>query len=131
MNLILFGPPGSGKGTQSKFIQSQYQLPKLSTGEQIRTAIRENTEIGQIVKNTVEQGNLISDQLVTKMISQAFTSGQFSKGFILDGFPRTIPQAKGLNTLLSELNQSLGLPAPVLSMLVDLNNTKRSILNES
>ena len=89
MNLILFGPPGSGKGTQSKFIQSQYQLPKLSTGEQIRTAIRENTEIGQIVKNTVEQGNLISDQLVTKMISQAFTSGQFSKGFILDGFPRT------------------------------------------
>ena len=50
MNLILFGPPGSGKGTQSKFIQSQYQLPKLSTGEQIRTAIRENTEIGQIVK---------------------------------------------------------------------------------
>jgi len=107
VNLILFGPPGSGKGTQSKFIQSQYQLPKLSTGEQIRTAIRENTEIGKLVKNTVEQGNFISDQLATKMISHAFRSGQFSKGFILDGFPRTLNQVKSLDKILEENNISL------------------------
>ena len=103
MNLIFLGPPGSGKGTQAVKIAKRFNLIHLSTGEMLREAIKAQTELGKKADEYISQGNLVPDDLIIGLIQSKIASGDLSNGFILDGFPRTIPQAESLKEML-EMN---------------------------
>lgn len=109
INIIFFGAPGAGKGTQAKKISTNLNLPHIDTGNLIREAILNKSELGEKAQSFVEAGNLVPDQLVIDLIREKLIAlkGRVFKGFILDGYPRTIPQANALETLLSELNLTL------------------------
>ena len=100
-NLILFGPPGSGKGTQSEKLIDRYGLKHLSTGDLLRSEIHNQTALGQEAKNFMDKGELVPDEVVIGMISSALDLNPFAKGFLFDGFPRTSTQAEALDKLLS------------------------------
>lgn len=102
MRLVLLGKPGSGKGTQSKFIAGAYSIPAISTGDLIRAAIGEGTELGRRFKTFTDSGLLVPDELVVAMVGERLSKGDCARGFLLDGFPRTIPQAEALERLLAE-----------------------------
>ncbi len=110
-NLILFGPPGSGKGTQSEKLISRYGLKHLSTGDLLRSEIARQTALGQEAKKVMDKGQLVPDEVVIGMISSALDQNPHSKGFLFDGFPRTSAQAEALDNLL-ELKK-----APIAVML--------------
>ena len=99
MNLILLGAPGAGKGTQSEKISEKWGIPAISTGEILRAAIKEGTELGQTAKTFIDDGKLVPDEIVIGIIKEYLTSDACKKGFILDGFPRSIPQAKALDAM--------------------------------
>jgi len=107
MNLILLGPPGAGKGTQAQFIVDQYEIPQISTGDMLRAAVKAQTELGLKAKAIMDAGGLVSDDIVLGLVSERLASNDCHNGFILDGFPRTIPQAKELSTILEKLGQSI------------------------
>lgn len=108
LNLVLFGAPGSGKGTQSEKIIEKYGLYHISTGEVLRKQIKEGTELGKIADSYISKGHLIPDDLMIDILRQEIKSlPKGAKGVIFDGFPRTIPQAHELEKLLSELGESL------------------------
>ncbi len=98
--LIFLGPPGAGKGTQSKRVAQRYGVPHLSTGDMLRDAIGRGTPLGQIVRPIMERGDLVPDDLVMKMVEERLSGPDFSKGFVFDGFPRTLPQAEQLDRIL-------------------------------
>jgi adenylate kinase len=102
-NLLIFGPPGVGKGTQAKLISEKFGLFHLSTGEYLRKAIEDGTELGKKAKKIVEGGSLVPDNLMIGIVKEALEKNTTEKGFILDGFPRTIPQAKALDLIFEEL----------------------------
>lgn len=106
MNLLLFGPPGAGKGTQSNILVEKLDMRHISTGDLFRSAIKNNTELGQKAKEYMDKGNLVPDEVVIGMVEETLNtlSGQ---SFILDGFPRTQPQAQALDNLLEQLNLKL------------------------
>ncbi len=106
-NLILFGPPGSGKGTQSENLVSRYGLKHISTGDLLRSEIARETPLGLEAKKFMDQGQLVPDAVVIGMINSALESNPDVKGFLFDGFPRTATQAKALDELLSEKNSSI------------------------
>lgn len=93
MRIILFGPPGSGKGTQGDLIEKKYGIPKISSGDLLRRAVKEGTELGRKVKVYMNSGELVADELVVEMIQEKISHNNYSSGYLLDGFPRTIPQA--------------------------------------
>lgn len=101
MNIVLFGPPGSGKGTQAKFIIDRYNIPQISTGEMLRAAVKAETPLGKMAKNIMDAGGLVSDEIVLGLVKERISQKDCSDGFILDGFPRTIPQADALITYLN------------------------------
>jgi len=104
-HIIIFGPPGVGKGTQSLLIAEKYNLFHLSTGEYLRKAIDEETELGKKAKDIVEKGGLVPDDIMTGIVIQALKENAGGKdGFILDGFPRTLDQAKALDKIFREMN---------------------------
>jgi len=103
-NLLIFGPPGVGKGTQAKLISEKFGLFHLSTGEYLRKAIEEGTELGKKAKEIVDKGCLVPDDIMIGIVKNALIENTTEKGFILDGFPRTIPQAQALDTIFGELN---------------------------
>lgn len=107
MNIILIGPPGSGKGTQAKMISSKYNLVHLSSGDIIREQIKANTELGNIAKTYIEQGKLLPDEYLISMIKSFLSKKGGSNGFIFDGFPRTISQAETLEKILAEDDSEL------------------------
>ena len=113
LNIIIFGAPGSGKGTQSEFMIAKYGLDYISTGNVLRAAIKEGTELGLIAQNYIDQGQLVPDDLIIKLISNFLDEKSDSKGVLFDGFPRTIPQAKALKTMLNERGTDI-------SVLIDL-----------
>jgi len=96
MHLMLLGCPGAGKGTQSKFIQEKFHLSQVSTGDMLRAAIRANTPLGQKVKVIMDEGRLVSDDIMIQLVKTRIKEPDCAKGFLLDGFPRTIPQAEAL-----------------------------------
>ncbi len=99
MNLILFGPPGAGKGTQAEILRDHFSIPTISTGNMIREAIKNGTELGKMAKAIIDGGNLLNDDIVVAMIKERLAQDDCANGFILDGFPRTIPQAEALDAM--------------------------------
>lgn len=107
MKIILFGPPGAGKGTQASLIQQQYDIPHLSTGNIFREAIKNETGLGKKVKKILDTGDLVPDQVVVDLVAEELEKDKYGKGYILDGFPRTVSQAKSFDQLLKSKNQNL------------------------
>ncbi|WP_112179316.1 MULTISPECIES: adenylate kinase [Paraliobacillus] len=107
MNLILMGLPGAGKGTQADKIVEKYQVPHISTGDMFRLAIKEGTDLGKEAKSFMDQGELVPDEVTIGIVRERLSKPDCDKGFLLDGFPRTIAQAEALDNLLSEMKRSL------------------------
>ncbi len=105
LNLILFGPPGAGKGTQADRLRQDFQLPFISTGEMLRANVKEGTELGQEAKRYMDAGELVPDEVMVKMAAERLQEPDAQDGFILDGFPRTLEQAQALDEQLSELGR--------------------------
>ncbi len=104
MNLILFGPPGAGKGTQAEFLRDNYNLHHISTGDMLRAAIKEGTPLGLEAKKFVESGGLVPDEVIIGLVGEVLAKDKAAgKGFLLDGFPRTLAQAEALDVLFGEL----------------------------
>lgn len=103
MNLVLMGLPGAGKGTQAEKIVEKYDIPHISTGDMFRAAIKDGTELGLKAKSFMDQGALVPDEVTIGIVRERLGKDDCSKGFLLDGFPRTVPQAEALDTLLTEL----------------------------
>ncbi len=101
MNLILLGPPGAGKGTMATGIKEKYSIPHISTGDLFRAAIKNQTELGKKVKSILDEGNLVSDELTLALVEERLNQKDAQNGFVLDGFPRTIPQAEEFDKLFS------------------------------
>jgi adenylate kinase len=113
---IFFGPPGAGKGTQAPIVRDEYCLCHLSTGDMLRDAVANKTEMGMLAKSVMDAGKLVGDDIVVGIIKEALKSPECSRGFILDGFPRTVPQARMLDALLAESGQSID---RVINLAVD------------
>ena len=128
MNLVIFGPPGAGKGTQSKFIVKNYNLYQLSTGELLRNEIINKTQLGIQISSTINSGNLVSDVIVSDLIEKFISNKIYKDRLIFDGYPRNKPQAKNLDLLLKKYNQKIDL---VLKLSVSLDVIKKRITGRS
>ena len=104
MNLIILGPPGAGKGTQAAFIASEQNIPHISTGDMLREAIKNGTELGLQAKAVMDAGNLVSDELIIELVKERISQDDCKNGFLFDGFPRTIPQAEALQENNVDIN---------------------------
>jgi adenylate kinase len=125
MNLILLGPPGAGKGTQAKEIETRRGLIQLSTGDMLRAAAKAGTQVGLRVKSIMDRGELVSDDIVIGIIAERIDQPDCSKGFILDGFPRTLGQAAALDAMLAEKGRKMDV---VVELKVDYNRLVERII---
>lgn len=125
LNIVLFGPPGAGKGTQSQLLIDQYNLIHLSTGDILRGEIAQGSELGLKAKSIMDIGDLVPDEVVIGMIRSILEKNPNAKGFIFDGFPRTTAQAKSLDQMLDELNTSI---STMLSLDVDDDELTKRLL---
>ena len=107
MKILLLGPPGGGKGTQSEFLMSKFNIPQISTGDMLRAHVKNETTLGKKAKEFMDKGELVTDSLILDMMEVRFQEKDCENGFILDGFPRTIKQAEGLDELFQKTNQKL------------------------
>ena len=125
MNIVIFGPPGAGKGTQSKFIAKKYNLFQLSTGELLRNEIDNKTELGSKISAIINSGELVSDNIVSNLIEKFISDNTYKQRLIFDGYPRNINQAINLDNLLKDNNQKVDI---VLKLSVSLETILRRIL---
>ena len=128
MNIVIFGPPGAGKGTQSKFIVKKFNLFQLSTGELLRNEIINKTQLGLNISSTMNSGNLVSDNIVSDLIEIYISNNDFNDRLIFDGYPRNISQAENLNSLLNKFNKKIDL---VLKLSVPIDIIKKRITGRS
>ena len=124
MNIVIFGPPGAGKGTQSKFIVSKYNLHQLSTGDLLRYEIKNNTPIGSQISSIMNNGELVSDEIVDNLIEKVVSNNLYKNKIIFDGYPRTLSQAQNLDNLLKKYDQKINI---VLKLSVSLETVKKRI----
>lgn len=116
MNLILLGPPGAGKGTQAERLVAKYGIPQLSTGDMLRAAVKAGTDVGKRAKAVMDAGELVSDEIVNAIVSERLDAADCAKGFILDGYPRTLVQADSVEAMLAAKGKSLDV---VIELIVD------------
>ena len=116
MNIVLFGAPGAGKGTQAKKMVEKYNIPQISTGDILREAIKQETKLGLEAKEYMNKGNLVPDEVVNGLVKERLAQADCNKGFILDGYPRTLEQAKKLDEILKDLNKKID---KVLALVVE------------
>lgn len=109
LNIILMGPPGAGKGTHAKWISTEYQLPHISTGDMFREAMASGSELGNKIKDIVNGGGLVSDELTCELVKERLSRPDCANGYLLDGFPRTIPQAEALKKFGPEIGREVNL----------------------
>ena len=124
MNIVIFGPPGAGKGTQSKFIAEKFNMYQLSTGDILRKEMSKNTEIGKKIASVINTGSLVSDQIVSDMIEKVISNNDYHNKIIFDGYPRNLIQAKNLENLLKKYKQKISI---VLKLSVSLETVKKRI----
>ena len=125
MNIVIFGPPGAGKGTQSKFIVNKFNLYQLSTGDLLRNEIKNKTPLGSKISSTINSGELVSDKIVNDLIEKFISNDNYKNKIIFDGYPRTLNQAKNLDDLLTRYKQKIDI---VLKLSVSLETVKKRIL---
>ncbi len=125
MNIVIFGPPGAGKGTQSNLIVKKFNLHQLSTGELLRNEIKNETELGKQISTIINSGNLVSDKIVGDLIELYISNKSFKNKIIFDGYPRNLLQARYLGELLNKYNQKIDI---VLKLSVSLETIKKRIL---
>ena len=125
MNIVIFGPPGAGKGTQSKFIVNKFNLYQLSTGDLLRNEIKNKTELGLKIASIMNSGELVSDDIVGSLIEKFISNENYKQKIIFDGYPRTLMQAKNLDNLLKKQKQKIDV---VLKLSVSLETVKKRIL---
>ena len=125
MNIVIFGPPGAGKGTQSNFIAKKFQLHQLSTGDLLRKEIKNQTRLGNEISSIINSGNLVSDQIVSDLIEKYISNSIYKSRLIFDGYPRNLNQARNLNSLLIKYGQKIDI---VLKLSVSLITIKKRIL---
>jgi adenylate kinase len=128
LNLILFGPPGAGKGTQALKLAEKYQLMHISTGDILRKEIADKTELGLKVKSIMDRGELVSDHILIEILQSVIDRHHEVQGFIFDGFPRTVPQADALTAMLKGRGEEI---AAVISLAVDEEEIIRRLLNRA
>ena len=128
MNIIIFGPPGAGKGTQSKYIVNKFNLYQLSTGEFLRKEIKNKSDLGVKISSIVNSGALVSDDIVSKLIESIISQDKYKNRVIFDGYPRSIVQAKNLELLLKKYNQKIDI---VIKLSVKLDTIKKRISGRS
>jgi len=124
MNLVIFGPPGAGKGTQSKFIVNEFNLYQLSTGDLLRNEIKNKTELGLKISSIINSGELVSDEIVGNLIEKFISKEKYQNKIIFDGYPRTLSQAQNLDKLLKKYHQKIDM---VLKLSVSLESVKKRI----
>jgi len=124
MNIVIFGPPGAGKGTQSNFIVKKFNLYQLSTGELLRKEINDKTQLGQQISSIINAGNLVSDEIVGNLIEKFITYKDYKNRLIFDGYPRNLSQARYLDVLLKRNNQKIDI---ALKLSVSLKTIKKRI----
>jgi adenylate kinase len=117
LNLVLLGPPGSGKGTQGERLQEDFHLPYYATGDILRAAVRDETELGREAKEYMDRGDLVPDEVIVGVIGERIAQHEAADGFILDGFPRTIVQAEALDSKMTELGREL-----TAALLIDVTD---------
>ena len=125
MNLVIFGPPGAGKGTQSNLIVKKFQLHQVSTGELLRDEIKKNSKLGNEISSIINAGNLVSDSIVGNLIEKFISNEDYKNRLIFDGYPRNLAQAKNLDYLLKKYKQKIDI---VLKLSVNLQTIKNRIL---
>ena len=125
MNIVIFGPPGAGKGTQSKFIVNQFNLYQLSTGDLLRNEIKNKTQLGSEISSIINSGELVSDKIVNNLIEKFVSNDNYKNKIIFDGYPRTLEQAKNLDNLLKKHKQKIDI---VLKLSVSIETVKKRIL---
>jgi adenylate kinase len=126
INLVLFGPPGAGKGTQAAYLSKEYQLIHLSTGDMLRKEIADDTPIGHAAKDLISHGELVPDTLVIELIQEKLDTNPCANGFLFDGFPRTVPQAEALDTLLVHYGRNV---SAMLSLEVEREELISRLMN--
>lgn len=115
LNLILLGPPGSGKGTQGERLQDEHRLPYYATGDILRAAVKDQSEIGRKAQEYMDRGDLVPDEVIIGVICERIQDEEAADGFILDGFPRTVPQAEALDREMERLGRTLS-----VALLIDV-----------
>ncbi|HEY4566945.1 MAG TPA: adenylate kinase [Savagea sp.] len=122
MNIVLMGLPGAGKGTQADKIVEKYAIPHISTGDMFRAAISEGTELGVKAKSFMDQGSLVPDEVTIGIVRERLSQADCDEGFLLDGFPRTVPQAEALNELLADLGKKV-------TYVININVEKEELIS--
>ena len=128
MRILLLGPPGGGKGTQSKFLMEKFNIPQISTGDMLRAHVKKNTELGKKAKEFMNKGELVTDSLILDMMEVRFKDNDCKNGYILDGFPRTFPQSEFLLTFLEQNKLSLDI---IFDFKIDFRIVQERIMERS